>query len=289
MHTSEYSRQRMTPASSFSFGAVSRPAKDGGLARIHSRIVALGRALVFAVACALLASTVSAAPIVFESPDTPATLIELFTSEGCSSCPPAEAWMSGLKTNPDLWKRIVPVVFHVDYWDGLGWTDRFATPENTARQRRYVAAWNGDSVYTPGLVLNGREWRGWFENRSLPKPLSAIVGRLKLTVDDQATEVAFTSAGGASKPSVALAEVAFLAGNLESDVTRGENRGRKLQHDFTVVQIASAPMRAEGGVWRATIPRAKKLAIAPEAIAAWISPGEAQPPIQATGGWLHAH
>jgi hypothetical protein len=95
-------------------------------------------------------------PVTFESGDMQTTLIELFTSEGCSSCPSADAWMSRLKTNPDLWKNIVPAVFHVDYWDGLGWRDRFAKPEFTARQRQYVATWRGDSVYTEVAVSERR-------------------------------------------------------------------------------------------------------------------------------------
>src|SRR5438034_11825938 len=87
----------------------------------------------------------------FESGETQSTLIELFTSEGCSSCPPAEKWLSVLKSNPDLWKKIIPVAFHVDYWDRLGSRDRLAKPEFTSRQPRYAAAWGGDSVYTPGF------------------------------------------------------------------------------------------------------------------------------------------
>src|SRR5712692_2905929 len=78
-------------------------------------------------------------PITFESGATQTTLLELFTSEGCSSCPAAEKWLSQFKTNSDLWKRIVPVAFHVDYWDNLGWPDRFAKAEFTDRQRRYAA------------------------------------------------------------------------------------------------------------------------------------------------------
>ncbi len=116
-----------------------------------------------AVLCLAATSLMAAAPTTFESGETPAALVELFTSEGCSSCPPADAWVSTLKGNPGLWKRIVPVVFHVDYWNSLGWSDRFSSPENTARQRRYAAVWGTDSVYTPGMVLNGREWRNWFE------------------------------------------------------------------------------------------------------------------------------
>src|SRR4029077_9083235 len=71
-------------------------------------------------------------PKTFESGDTQSSLIELFTSEGCSSCPPAEKWLSALKSSSDLWKKAVPVAFHVDYWDHLGWRDRFAN-QNSPR------------------------------------------------------------------------------------------------------------------------------------------------------------
>jgi len=120
---------------------------------------------------------------VFESGETQNTLIELFTSEGCSTCPAAEKWLSGLKSNQDLWKKIIPVAFHVDYWDRLGWRDRFAKPEFTARQQRSAAAWGGDSVYTPGFVVNGREWRDWFGGSAIPKS-STRVGVLRISLGD---------------------------------------------------------------------------------------------------------
>ena len=92
-------------------------------------------------------------------------MIELYTSEGCSSCPPAEAWLSTWKSSPDLWKSVFPVAFHITYWDDLGWTDSFAQPAFTQRQRDYAARLGQDSVYTPEFVVNGREWRGWFSRR----------------------------------------------------------------------------------------------------------------------------
>src|SRR6478672_1752441 len=104
------------------------------------------------------ALTSQAADRVFESGPQKVHLIELFTSEGCSSCPPAEAWLSKLKTNARLWKDFVPVAFHVDYWDNLGWPDRFAAKPWTERQRTYATAWNTTTVYTPEFVLDGREW-----------------------------------------------------------------------------------------------------------------------------------
>src|SRR5882757_8353629 len=97
--------------------------------------------------------------VVFESGPKKVQLLELFTSEGCSSCPPAEASLGRLVNDPRLWHEFVPVAFHVDYWDRLGWKDPFASAEWTKRQRLYAANWNAESVYTPAFVLNGREWQ----------------------------------------------------------------------------------------------------------------------------------
>src|ERR1044072_2750746 len=91
--------------------------------------------------------------LTFQSGETQTALIELFTSEGCSSCPPAEKWLSALKSNPDLWKKTIQVAGHVDYWNHLGCRDRFSKPEFTPRQQRYATEWGGDSVYTPGFVV----------------------------------------------------------------------------------------------------------------------------------------
>ena len=123
----------------------------------------------------------SGEPVTIESTEAPAILMELFTAEGCSSCPPADAWFSRLKSNPDLWKSYVPVAYHVDYWNRLGWADRFSAPEYTARQNRYAVLWQGNSIYTPEVAVNGREWRGFFDGRPLPTPAGSSVGKLKVT------------------------------------------------------------------------------------------------------------
>lgn len=234
----------------------------------------------------ILSSTVAlwADPVTFESEDTPATLLELFTSEGCSSCPAADAWVSKLRTDAGLWKQVVPVVFHVDYWDKLGWPDRFASAANTGRQRRYAAEWRSDSIYTPGFVINGREWRAWFRRPVLPEGPTTKAGRLAITVSERGAEVTFAAADPKWKS--LIVELAFLGGDLESEVKRGENSGRRLKHDFTVLHFVSATMRAEGSHFSAALPMPSKTSDAISAVAAWIIPGNAQPPIQATGGWL---
>jgi hypothetical protein len=232
----------------------------------------------------LAAAPLLGEPVTFESAETPATLIELFTSEGCSSCPPADGWISKLKTSPDLWKRVVPVVFHVDYWDRLGWPDRFATAANTARQERYAAAWRSNSVYTPGFVLNGREWRGWSQRGALPEPSSAKIGKLSISLRGAQADVSFAPIGPV--PKILQVEVALLGLDLVSDVKRGENSGRKLQHDFTVLRHFTAPLRSEGDRMVASLPLPSKNGDTPKAVAAWITAGDGQPPIQATGGSL---
>src|SRR5713101_6658813 len=116
--------------------------------------------ILFALASIVLASAIARADqLKFESGEKRVALVELFTSEGCSSCPPAERTLSKLTTHPSLWKTFVPVAFHVNYWDNLGWKDRLASVEFTQRKHTYASGWGSDTVYTPEFVLNGREWQ----------------------------------------------------------------------------------------------------------------------------------
>jgi hypothetical protein len=223
--------------------------------------------------------------LTFQSGETQTSLIELFTSEGCSSCPPAEKWISNLKANPDLWKKVVPVAFHVDYWDHLGWRDRFSKQEFTERQRRYAAAWGGDSIYTPGFVLNGREWRGWFGGPAWPAT-SEKVGPLRVTLTNGANLTAeFVPQD--PRPRALTLNAALLGNNMQSDIARGENSGRKLHHDFVVLELIRTDMVAAANDWTGsvTLPREFDRDRA-TALAAWVTATETSRPIQATGGWL---
>lgn len=116
----------------------------------------------------ILGTLAHAMPAVFQSSEPQTTLLELYTSESCSSCPPAEAWLSKLKNEPGLWNKFVPVAFHVDYWNNLGWRDRLSDPQFTQRQQSYARLWSADGVYTPEFVLNGKEWHNWVGLRSAP-------------------------------------------------------------------------------------------------------------------------
>lgn len=241
--------------------------------------------LVFMVTVAASA-TRAADQVVFTSGKNAASVIELFTSEGCSSCPPADAWMSQLKNSGELWKSIVPAVFHVDYWDGLGWPDRFAKAEFTQRQRRYAASWPTGAVYTPAFVMNGKEWPGFFNHEASPKARLEKVGILAVALKNE-NELVATFSPENSLPGPLKLEVALLGTNLQSDVKRGENSGRKLRHDFVVLHLAKIDMANEGNRWTGTVSLSTKAETdKPTALAAWIKSGETAPPIQATGGWL---
>lgn len=222
-----------------------------------------------------------AAEVKFESGPARTHLLELYTSEGCSSCPPAEAWLSKLKDEPRLWREIVPIAFHVDYWDRLGWRDPFASKLWTARQYEYSARWKSTSVYTPGFVLNGREWR----NSGVPAASTDQPGVLKLTVADGDVVTADFAQSGKEARRFDL-HVARLGSELQINVKAGENSGRKLLHDFVVLSLAKEPMSASTKQMRLPPSNAPQASAAREAIAAWITESGQLEPIQAVGGWL---
>jgi peptide-methionine (R)-S-oxide reductase len=213
-------------------------------------------------------------------------LLELYTSEGCSSCPPAEAWLSTLATDGALWKGVVPVAFHVDYWDYLGWTDVFANADFSERQRDYAEAWKSDRIYTPGFVWNGSEWRGWREKKPLPVS-GGEAGVLTASIAKGGVEVSFVPVGAVGEKMVA--HVAVLGMGLERKMNSGENKGRTLIHDFVVLDYQSVDLTARDGAWTAHAAwRAPKdPAPARHAVAVWVST-ERGGPIQAVGAFVTA-
>ena len=240
----------------------------------------------------LLAAAVQlgASPARFASGPGRVVLIELYTSEGCSSCPPADAWLGKLRERPGLWSEFVPVQFHVDYWDGPGWKDRLATREFTAREYAYASAWGAQSAYTPCIVRDGAEWRPQWGAAGGP---AALTGILALeSGDDGAWSVSFRPgpAARSSPDGLYEAHVAWLGGGISSRVTAGENAGSVLEHEFVVLAIASGVLSpgAAGDGLRATLGPLRPPAVvcALHAIAAWITPHHEMEPVQAAGGWL---
>ncbi len=170
-------------------------------------------------------------------------LVELYTSEGCNSCPPADRWLSELggKYPAEL---VVPLALHVDYWDYIGWKDPYAKREFSQRQRRLSQLQRASLVYTPQVLVQGtdfRDWAGSAFDRTLvrlhEKPARArleleILGATRdvLQVRVQAAIVDPTQAADAGL------YVATYENRLESQVTAGENSGRLLQHDHVALE-----------------------------------------------------
>jgi hypothetical protein len=229
-----------------------------------------------------LFSVANAEPHTFTSGQKQVSLVELYTSEGCSSCPPADEWLSTFTESGRLWKEVVPVAFHVDYWDYIGWKDRFAQPQFANRQEVYVYTNQLSGVYTPGVMVNGYEWRGQEEIQSR----SDNAGELTLQVEGEKVYVSYKNRDLLVPLNVNIAVLGF---DLVSDVNRGENKGRQLKHDFVVLghkieMIEKANLKQY--LLTTTLPElsveADKLAVV-----AWINPPKEMTPMQAVGGYLH--
>jgi hypothetical protein len=161
------------------------------------------------------------------SGDRPATVVELYTSEGCSSCPPADQWLGTLGHGGG----VVALAFHVDYWDQLGWKDRFADPVHTERQQAIMRSDGARFVYTPQVVVNGHDWRDW---PALPAARPApAVARLQLEREGARASVLVTP-----QPMAAGREFggywAIVTDHEFSQVRAGENAGAELHHSHVV-------------------------------------------------------
>jgi len=154
-------------------------------------------------------------------------VVELYTSEGCSSCPPADRWLSSLKGRTDL----VALSFHVDYWDRLGWKDRFSSPAHSQRQSQLLRTSGARYVYTPQVVVDGRDqprWPGLALTASrAPASVQATMHR-----DGAAYHAALRPLPGA--PARIAGFWALTEDGHASAVKSGENRGAHLTHDFVV-------------------------------------------------------
>ena len=181
---------------------------------------------------------------------TPAmpVVVELFTSEGCSSCPPADTLLQQLvDTQPVAGAQVIGLGLHVDYWDQQGWRDRFSSAALTNRQQAYGRRFNLESVYTPQMVVDGRSELVGSDVRAARQAIERAAasphGIVQIAVepavaDRVAVSVVATNlpAGSAARSDIVLA---IVEDHLRSDVTRGENSGRVLTHAAVVRQLRS--------------------------------------------------
>lgn len=250
------------------------------------------RRLSLALALGLAASSVWAAPQTITGPANRVSLLELYTSEGCNSCPPAEQWVSHLQQDARLWKGLVPVTFHVDYWDYLGWKDPFDSHAYTERQQQIASEAGGIAgmvIYTPQFVVDGQDWRGWVDDKPLQMDDTAQLGSLSLTADGRRVAVRFSPTRPRSD--ALQARVVLLAFGADVPVGAGENRGVTLRHDFLVVSdTAGGLVKDKSGDYQSvvTLPPPVAVKATRYALAGWVSANGSPLPIQAAGGWLAA-
>ena len=179
-----------------------------------------------------------------QSGERTAAFVELYTSEGCSSCPPADRWLSGLGAQGGVPERIVPLALHVDYWDYIGWKDPYAKREFSLRQRKLTQLQRLALVYTPQVMLQGRDFRGW----GTPA-FEAAVAKINAQPAKAHIELAIRGAKAAGLNVQAQARLldraqheqaalylAAYQNRLVSKVDAGENRGRMLAHDYVVLE-----------------------------------------------------
>lgn len=173
-----------------------------------------------AMGCAVAATDARPRPVV----------VELFTSQGCSSCPPVDAYLGKLSARPD----VLALAFHVGYWDNLGWRDRFALPQSVERQNGYARNLHRSSVYTPQLVVDGREDDFRSDGRAVARALSQNRNGVPVgvSVHDAQIQVEIGAQPSAAPCDVTL--VAYLR-HAVSNVGRGENAGRTLE-EFNIVR-----------------------------------------------------
>lgn len=193
----------------------------------------LAGAFVMASSTAVAAATCEAVSRPLVTP-----VVELYTSEGCSSCPPADKWLSSLKPAARD-GRVVALAFHVGYWDQLGWVDRFALAASTQRQRELAKAQRLGAIYTPQLVRNGQDWRDYDSALLLrPEPARARIRLVQVQPDLVEASVEPVQAGQAWTAFWAVTEDGHA-----SKVKAGENAGEFLQHDFVVRQYVPVGTR----------------------------------------------
>jgi hypothetical protein len=168
-------------------------------------------------------------------------LVELFTSEGCSSCPPADRALAFLeKEQPSAQAEVITLSLHVDYWDNLGWKDEFSAPLYTQRQEFYAQKLKLDSTYTPQMIVDGKIE---FVGSDLGKAAKAIAeavkfqkGRVEVAENSDKLTVKITDLPAHEASNILLA---ITEDNLVSNVVRGENSGKRLEHQSVVRELKS--------------------------------------------------
>jgi hypothetical protein len=237
------------------------------------------KSLFFAALCAAPMSALAVAPVCSkQSPAHTIALLELYTSEGCSSCPPADRFVSGLRASmtPD---QVVPLSLHVDYWNDIGWKDQFSRGTFTERQRWLSDLAGSRTIYTPEIFVAGHEDRGWYNGLgNAVKRINAQPAQADITIafgkpadGKLPVEVKAKSKAGAARASKLY--VALYQNGIQTEVKAGENSGATLKHDYVVREWlgpVSVPAAGEGASLVRTVALPEKAALKNLGIAAFV-------------------
>ncbi|MGD9628924.1 MAG: DUF1223 domain-containing protein [Pyrinomonadaceae bacterium] len=209
-----------------------------------------------AVQCELPALTELAQPRSYDGERRP-VLVELFTSEGCSSCPPADRQLTFLQEKqPVAGAEVVSLAFHVDYWDRLGWKDRYSSRSFSDRQNAYTIAKGLDSNYTPQMIVDGETQfvgsNGQKATEAVMAAAGSAKGTIRLNASDANIEISIDELPSHEAATVLLA---VAEDGLETDVLSGENGGQRLLHTGVVRSLTTIGRVAAGeAAFKASIP-----------------------------------
>ena len=181
------------------------------------------------------------------APDSGPVVIELFTSQGCSSCPPADRLLTKLSRDPKLAGRVIPLSFHVDYWNYIGWSDPFSSKRWSQRQEGYARAFRSNRLYTPQLVVAGRSHLNGSDEPGVRKRIAEALaaepaGRVSLTAEPSAEGIKVKAGAKMARAAAGPLDlwVAIYETGLSTDVGAGENASKKLHNDYVVRRLEKA-------------------------------------------------
>jgi len=197
-----------------------------------------------------LAAAGGAAPAAADQP----VVVELYTSQGCSSCPPADALLAELAERDD----VIPLALHVDYWDYIGWKDIFANPAHTERQKAYARAAGARTIYTPQMIVGGRDHVVGYKPMRLAELIETHGDRtpaVRVDLTRQGDTLSIRAEAAAALPQAAVIQVLRYAPGRDVAIHRGENAGRTLTYSNIVTELrrvgtwdGAAPLSLEAPV-----------------------------------------
>jgi hypothetical protein len=176
------------------------------------------------------------------SSKTVPALVELYTSEGCNSCPPADRWLSQQIAKPEASAKMIALAFHLDYWDYIGWKDAYARADYGARHSAMVRANGSSTVYTPQVFVNGRDDRSWRVGLS---GMSGTPARATIDVEADWKDGKLAFRGRVGDGDVARIRYAVAENGISTAVKAGENAGETLKQDAVVRDHAIVNVRAD--------------------------------------------